>query len=607
MQGSNILRSVSDAAGIGTPLVALTSLATTPQHVTVKCLNENGTSQVNTLELEPNQTLVGDVCTNGPISPMLSAADIAARNVEVYGRPGGILRGAVGFAIRTDGMPGGLAAFGITPHISPSDSFFSSFNFTDPKTRRSSGSVYTGIPVGPSPLLPTGEYEPEITLANFGPKDTSIAITSATTIAGMPKTKILAAFSLASGSVKTLKLGQIVPSPDLLNSVVIHSDGALGDVVTKLTSRSSTRLPIVEMLAKDETDAENGGGHPWTIEGGITSALLLFNHASAETDFNIRFSTPNGPWMKVFKLLPMETRAISINELIQNQEIDDEGRKLLMNTTSGEVGWQTGSSEVGGRVIQASPALAMARNFSCSNYITECNLTLTPDSVLAVALGQDGGLGTITPNWNLSHFGPSNSCTCGSTTTTAYIALNYGWWSGNTSIANVVSGQTTSSTKWQGMGAGSTVAYYQAQQNTYGGLTCQAQAPVRVGVPTKVAFVGENDHGQAVCGAGQAGFSRQITLQIVDQYGKPASVQNWSLSDIIQVVVPNVFGITGTQTGTITGIGGPWLDQYFICSTACPQSTGSASALQTWTANSAYALGSNSIVYKCGSITFDGN
>jgi hypothetical protein len=136
---------------------------------------------------------------------------------------------------------------------------------------------------------------------------------------------------------------------------------------------------------------------------------------------------------------------------------------------------------------------------------------------------------------------------------------------------------------------------------------CQASEPAQVSAPTKVAFVGENSHGAAVCPAGQAGFSRQVTLQIVDQFGQPARIQNWTVSDIIQTGSPNALGITSAQTGSFGEISGPWLDQYFVCSTACPASTGSTAALQTWSGNSTYPLGSNSIVYKCNNIAFDGH
>ena len=50
-----------------------------------------------------------------------------------------------------------------------------------------------------------------------------------------------------------------------------------------------------------------------------------------------------------------------------------------------------------------------------------------------------------------------------------------------------------------------------------------------------------------------------------------------------------------------------WYDTYFGCSTACPSTTSESDVGQIWTANLTYPLGTNTIVYKCTSITIDGN
>jgi hypothetical protein len=109
-------------------------------------------------------------------------------------------------------MPGELAAYGVTAHVTHHEVFYSSLNFTDPKMRMSGGVAYTGIPVGPSPLLPEGNYQPELALANFGARAASVTITSGTTVGGVPQKRLLADISLPPGAVKTLSLDQIAPS-----------------------------------------------------------------------------------------------------------------------------------------------------------------------------------------------------------------------------------------------------------------------------------------------------------------------------------------------------------------------------------------------------------
>jgi hypothetical protein len=226
------------------------------------------------------------------------------------------------------------------------------------------------------------------------------------------------------------------------------------------------------MLEREESKGENGGGHPWTIEGGITSVLLLFNHDPHENTFNVRFGTPNGPWMKHYKLAPMETRAININELIRNQEKDDSGLRLPSNLRSGEVGWQSDSTEVGGRALEASVARAMARNFSCGNYVSQCAVYISPYTSLNLGYGNNGDLGTINPTWYVFGLHPPTSCSCsGGSPTSSSLSVSYSWSSGNSSIASIVSGASSNLSTWHGAGVGSTIGNYQSYQSTYN-ITC---------------------------------------------------------------------------------------------------------------------------------------
>ncbi len=453
-----------------------------------------------------------------------------------------------------------------------------------------------------------GSYAPEISVANFGPAAATIALESATTVSGAPQRTTLATIILAGGESKTVPLSNMPLSPGLTNGLRIHTDAAPGDVLSKLVSRGGSQLPAVEILDKDERGAFNGGGHPWDVEPGVTSTLLLFNGDSTPQKVNLRFGAASGPWMRRFTLEPMETRAIGINELVGMQEKDDSGLALPSSAQSGELGWQSDSTWVSGRLLQTSTALGMARSFSCSQWVYACAFTLSPTPSLTLYLNNTGNLSEI-PDWAVyTGFHPPTTCSCANPTS-GNTTLYDSWQSGNASIATITSGGTSSASVWQGVGVGSTTSYFYGNNMFlgWGSLMCQAEQPAVVSAPTRVAYVGENAHGAAGCPAGQAGFSRQVTLQIVDKFGKPAKIQNWTVSDIITAGSPNDLGVTHTQTGSLSNISGPWLDQYFVCSTACPQSTGSTDALQTWTGNATYPLGSNSIVYKCNGITFDGH
>jgi hypothetical protein len=616
MDGSNLLRGVADDVAFGSPLVSISSLSSTPQRVSITCLWEHGARQENVFELAPNQTLLSAACGGSSMAnPIVSVADIIMSSSYANADDVRYRRGAaVGVAIATDGKAGELAAYGITPHVSRREIFYSSLNFTDPKMRMSSGLAYTGIPVGSSPLLPEGEYAPEVALANFGTKARSITITSATTIDGSPRKQVLAALSLAAHAAKTVRLDHVLPSSELLNSVVIRFDGAPGDVAAKLTSRSrSSPLHIVEMLERDESGGENGGGHPWTTEDGITSVLLLFNHSAKDNNFNVRFGTAGGPWMKIYKLAPMETRAIGINELIANQEKDDSGHTLPPDARSGEVGWQSDSTEVGGRLLQANPTLAMARNFSCGNYVAQCAVSLSPYASLDFNFGGSGDLGTINPAWYVFGLHPPTSCSCsGGSPTSSSLSLSYSWASGNSSIASVTSGASSNLAAWQGTGGGTTTGNYSTYQSTYN-IMCAAQAPIKTHIPYRVDAVATISQSQAACLPPYPpnGYLRVVKAQVLDQFGLPYRVGGAEVHDQVVVGTPNALGIGNSFTtapNTLkTDVNGQWNDNYSVCSTACYGSTGVSAATQFWFFNGIQLPGPTTVQYSCSGININGH
>lgn len=111
----------------------------------------------------------------------------------------------------------------------------------------------------------------------------------------------------------------------------------------------------------------------------------------------------------------------------------------------------------------------------------------------------------------------------------------------------------------------------------------------------------------AACPAGQAGWNRNVTNQVQYANGVGYAHAGLSVSDILTISFPNPLGISGTETGTTTTTGdGSFSDNYSVCSTACPTSSGEADAIQNWTVNAIPLFHTNGVVYKCNSITIDG-
>jgi hypothetical protein len=611
MDGSNILRGVTDNAA--SSIVAITSLADTMQHVRVTCASEDGERIHREFQLLPNQTRLEHVCSKVDDGPRIRT--IEQMMIPSHSPWQTRFSRSAGISISSDGMPGEIAAYGIVPHVSEHGertAYFTTLNFTDPKLKKSGGAVYTGIPVGSSPLLPQDVYTPKLSLANFGSKPVSVSIEGAITKSEKPETRPLASFFLVAGQAKTIRLDRMPRSPDLRSSILIKTNAAPGDLITKLISEGNSRQRAVEMLDRDIGNGPNGGGHPWNITPGLTSTLVLFNHDSKAQPFNIRFGgkDPANPWMKKYTLAPMETLAISINDLIAAQTEDDNGNKLSLTQLSGEVGWQADNGNVAGRMVQTDPAVGMAQNFSCSNYYTNCNPTIYP-SQLELWFSQTGPL-SGNEGWNLSHFGPNSSCSCGAYTSGSG-SLYYTWASGNSSIASILSGGAAVNSQWYGQSGGQTTASFSVT-GPYG-ISCQVQAPVVVQRPTASRIVATTQSnalssGQSPCGAGQAGWIRVVTKAVTDQIGSDIAVSGQYLQEAVTIGLPNDLNISGTQTGTATtNSSGQFQDTLFVCSAVCPQSGGHTLATQAISdtyLGTPYTLTGNTFNYTCSGITING-
>jgi hypothetical protein len=113
-------------------------------------------------------------------------------------------------------------------------------------------------------------------------------------------------------------------------------------------------------------DTQNAGAPPWSIQNNTESTLLLFNHSKESQTFTVTVSSGGMDWQKEYRLASMQTKAINIRELIDEQIKDDKGKAIPKNASSGETGWLVADPGKGsGRLLQSDHSTGMARNFSC--------------------------------------------------------------------------------------------------------------------------------------------------------------------------------------------------------------------------------------------------
>ncbi|MGC2539605.1 MAG: hypothetical protein WA372_00295 [Candidatus Sulfotelmatobacter sp.] len=184
------------------------------------------------------------------------------------------------------------------------------------------------------------------------------------------------------------------------------------------------------------------------------------------------------------------------------------------------------------------------------------------------------------------------------------------WSTANTAIATAKLNQIN------GVASGSTTHSATSELMTWGGRQGGAgcpeaqktsSGPVNVG-PYQVEPIDTASQGPAQCTkTGQSGWVRNVTNQVQYVTGSAYAVSGLSVSDDISVGTPNTLGVSSAQEGQTPTTGdGSFPDTYYVCSTACPGS-GQSNALQNWIVGGIPLSHVNALVYKCGSITIDGN
>jgi hypothetical protein len=429
----------------------------------------------------------------------------------------------------------------------------------------------------------------------------------ASTISGQVQARTVATVTLPPNSAKLTEFTNLAGDGNLQNSFIVHADTGPGVVLSKFVSFSEGALREVEVIGKDQAQLENTGDHPWSVEDGVTSTLVLFNHATDMQTFHVKVGGDKMAWLKNYKLAPMETRTISINDLISTGEKDDKGKSLPNNMRRGEVVWLTpGTSEVSGRVLQSDKLLAMARNFSCGTCGFLCHdLGLGPFSSINSILDGQAPLGDISPQYCNMPCTVYSSCPAYSNPTMPGSA-SYSW-SGGGSVASLVSGGSSSRSTWKATAFGSATGNYSISMGSSAPYQCTGSGPITVPTPHQVEPIFTASQGPAACSTGQAGWARNVTNQVQTATGSAYAVSGLAMADTLTVGSKNDLGISGTRTGSDTTTGdGSFPDTYSVCSTLCPASSGESDALQSWTANTVGVPHVNGVIYKCGSITIDG-
>jgi hypothetical protein len=437
--GSTTLRGVADDAA-GDALLAVTSIVNWTQEVTLHCLAQNGESKPAIITLEAQSTALISNCSGQTVTDLGTYLSSGSQHAQ---------HGIQGYELVTDGGIGTIAAFGLAFHSRNQDPIFSVIPFVDPARIHAANTVFAGVPFGTQAALPDGVYKPRISFTNFASSPARVTISAAITPAGAPSGSTASAVTPEKRVLQELIVAprhstEFAPSDigsqgGLQQSLIIESDRNPGELLSKVVSRGDGNLFEIELLGKDQLDEDNGGSHPWHVDGDSVAHLLLFNYSDEPRVFGVRISNSAIVWDKKYKLVPYETREVSINELISDEVPDDKGRVLSPDQSSGVVNWMVPDAGEGtGRLMVTSRSRALARNFSCGQFIVVCGMTFVTSWNGVLPVNDTLALYTADPNF-CDEFGP-NQCYGGSSVGGG--SASYSWSIG---ASNIVTPSSSSS------------------------------------------------------------------------------------------------------------------------------------------------------------------
>jgi hypothetical protein len=216
----------------------------------------------------------------------------------------------------------------------------------------------------------------------------------------------------------------------------------------------------------------------------------VFNHTAEPESFSVAISSDHMSWQKIYELMPMQTEAISLRRLAEDQTKDDLGHAFPKDVLSGQVTWFARTSGIAkGRLLQSSRNSGMARSFSCGGNTALCGLRIVPITT-NIKVGSTVTFGTADTLMCDVTGEPIGTCSVNGDTGTSQLCqtsrCTYGWSATPGSVASISSGGSSPTVSLTGVstGSGSATVNVTDRQTSCQRNASQPLSVVSVAIPT---------------------------------------------------------------------------------------------------------------------------
>lgn len=408
------------------PTVALWNRAHTAESVSLRCISEQGSHVAHTISVPAGQMVLAGACDGAA----------AAAPQAALSEPSPATPQSAGIEVGLPDAP--LSVYGFALRAAAPNPEAASLHFQSASQMRSSDSVFTGVPVDRSALLPGPTFQPELALANFGAEPAHVSVAFATAPRGEPSARAIKDVTVPAGAIRKVTLPALGGDSLHRNSFVLRSDAPAGTLITSLLSSAQDGSPgLMTIPGKDRLRDTNGGAGRWSVANGDSSTLVIFNPTESTQTMTVHVGALGVLWAKNYSLAPMETKSVAVSDLIANAEPDMHGTRIPSDSTEGQIAWFTPNHGEGvGRLLVTHSGSTHPLTYEFETSFVLCGAAVDPSSL---SLDFESS----------AEAGPVYSQYCSSTSAQVCAGIPAGpgtaayWWSsGNPSILTILGSST---------------------------------------------------------------------------------------------------------------------------------------------------------------------